>query len=256
MNALEQRLNALERRVAQLQSQTGGGEQLSPNYLTVNTAGQVGASFTGQVNALGIILPESTSATIPPPLTNSIEWQRTDGVPVAFVVANDSSGPVDKPNLLIGAQAPDAGGSSTIVLEAYGSTGSPEAGLSISQVDDGTVASIAGFVDAFSATILDHAGRSTFLQLLSNQELQLAFGAQQLGWAASTSSNVASPAHGLGPPGRVPQLVLLQAQSVPFAAGVVLTPKVTSPGAVTFTMNAEASAAVSGNVTFYWAAIG
>lgn len=84
------RLSRLEQAVSQLQAQAGGGEQLSPNYLTLGPNGQVGANFTGLINALGLILPAGVSTTTPAGV-NEVAWERqSDGAAVATVWAGES----------------------------------------------------------------------------------------------------------------------------------------------------------------------
>lgn len=80
--ALQQQVDALQRQINQL----SGDESLSPNYLTVTPGGQVGANFTGLINALGLIIPASTFPT--PGAQNSIQWiQQSNGAQVASVGA-------------------------------------------------------------------------------------------------------------------------------------------------------------------------
>lgn len=90
VGGLAARLARLEQIVSGLQGQAGGGEQLSPNYLTVDPSGLVGAHFTGLVNALGLIIPESGGAAIQ--LTNSVQWQDPTGVATEIIEGQVNSG--------------------------------------------------------------------------------------------------------------------------------------------------------------------
>lgn len=89
-------LAALQKQVDELQKQINelsGDESLSPNYLTVNPTGQVGANFTGLINALGVVLPLGSFPTPQP--QNSVEWTDTINEIVASMGASLSGGTYD-----------------------------------------------------------------------------------------------------------------------------------------------------------------
>jgi hypothetical protein len=94
LSPLQARIARLEQIVSGLQAQAGGGEALSPNYLTVDSQGRVGASFSGSISAQGVDLPSGTSSVLQP--TNQIIWEPAAGGGVvasigAFINAGDDS---------------------------------------------------------------------------------------------------------------------------------------------------------------------
>lgn len=86
-----------------------------------------------------------------------------------------------------------------------------------------------------------------FLQLLSAQQLALAFGTGTLTFTASDTSAVLTVTHGLG---RAPKAVF--AMSTAFLMWFV----VTSPTTTTFQIQGQVKAAGTGTSGFYWIAIG
>jgi hypothetical protein len=101
------------------------------------------------------------------------------------------------------------------------------------------------------------------LAIVANGDFnRMAAGSTTLTWTGpSTASANATVTHGLtatGGGGVTPKRILLGVQSLPFAAGVVITPKtpVASRGTTTFLLNAEANVAVTGSVVVDWLAIG
>ena len=94
--------NHVPGQAAQIQVTTQGTDDLpsgnplavgiSPNFLTVNSDGTVGATFTGLIQALGLKLPSYVGS--PPrlgPVTNSVQWQRqSDGAAIASITGSSS----------------------------------------------------------------------------------------------------------------------------------------------------------------------
>lgn len=154
--ALAGRLARLEQQVASLLGQVGGGEQLSPNYLTVNAQGQVGASFTGQVTAQGINIE---AAAIPTQL-NQVRWLRqSNGAVLAFIQGSDEQSNFGAGSALVfNARDPDAPGNPVVDLALFG--GLP-AGAGNNSIELN--------VDSLNTmTLLDDLGRSNWLQLDTN----------------------------------------------------------------------------------------
>src|SRR5215469_4121771 len=84
----------LEERVSALESLLGAAisEEGQANYVSVDpTTGQTGATFTGLVHALGLILPAGTTGAATP--QNEVVWSRTtDNAHVAHVWAGMPAG--------------------------------------------------------------------------------------------------------------------------------------------------------------------
>jgi hypothetical protein len=156
------RVTQLERRLANLERQAGGGEQLSANYLTIDpTTGDVGATFTGIINATGgtftgvvtadgLILPSSTVTGGAP--QSSIEWIKTaDGSRVAQIEGfNAQVG-----QRLLQITAGNTGGASLL------------AGLSLLVEDpaQGNQASVQANAGSNFVTLIDQAQNSSFVQI-------------------------------------------------------------------------------------------
>lgn len=155
------RIARLEQIVSQLQGQAGGGEALSPNFLTVTPAGQVGASFTGLVNALGLVLP--TGAVLTPPSINRIIWQRaSDGADTADISAVENSG-LSILQLNTYADAPDT--ATEILLLAR----DPSLGASLEVVAGGASNEfIRANVGSRNVQIIGQDGSSNFVQIASD----------------------------------------------------------------------------------------
>jgi hypothetical protein len=92
--------NHVAGKAAQIQITTQGTDDLpggnplavgiSPNFLTINPDGTVGATFTGLINAQGLILPSYPETTLPAKGAYEIQWQRSsDGAQVAHIIAGD-----------------------------------------------------------------------------------------------------------------------------------------------------------------------
>ena len=65
-------------------------EALIPSYLTVNAQGQVGANFTGQINAQGLIIPEATKSTYS--FLDSVTWEDAASTVQEFLQGSSAGG--------------------------------------------------------------------------------------------------------------------------------------------------------------------
>jgi hypothetical protein len=180
-------LGDLERRVTALEAQATGAETLSPNYLTVDAAGHVGASFTGLINALGLILPAGVVSG--PPLSSQIQWTRqADGALIADLLSYES-GTVDV--LQMDAKATAANYHSLVQLDALGFAGGQTATLYLSSANN-ALAQAKATVLAGSHTVMlvDDAGESSFLQLPSPKQLIAVNGTLSFTWPGSVQAAV------------------------------------------------------------------
>lgn len=110
-------LAELEQRIAALED-LSAGEAGSANYLTI-VNGLVGANFSGQINAAGIIFPAGTS------FVSQIQWIRqSDGAVIASIFGNEISG-VD-PNLTLEAimQSGDTQAEASLIASTNPNVGS------------------------------------------------------------------------------------------------------------------------------------
>jgi hypothetical protein len=176
IQSLQLQIQALQQQMQQVAAMAQGGETLQPTYLTVSPSGQVSASFSGQVNALGLILPAGIASS--PPDTSRVEWRRTsDNALVADVFAYH--------DILLGGDHLQA--------NVYGATNAVAeigaiAGSSISSVTAQAQPGLASvFVQALSktATVLDQSGNSNFLQVPSAR--------QQTMWPQQSASVYVAP---------------------------------------------------------------
>lgn len=81
---------ALERRLAALEKRIGDHtEGILQNFVTINpTTGVTNFNFTGIINALGLIIPAATGASLTSALQNRVEWTDTAGDIIAELFAN------------------------------------------------------------------------------------------------------------------------------------------------------------------------
>lgn len=157
------RIARLEQAVASLQGQAGGGESLSPNYLTLGVDGEVGANFTGVVNALGLTLP--AGVPLAPGPANEISWVRTADGDVVAVLTADTSGALSLRS--IGSPANHA------TSAALQTTDSRIAARDRATGVPASVQANAGIDGAspVTVTIVDENGESNFAQLATASEL-------------------------------------------------------------------------------------
>lgn len=223
------------------------GEQLSPNYLTVDAAGRVGAMFSGLINALGLILPASSIST--PPGQSQIQWQRTsDGAVVAQIYAQDLGGAGGRAGVF--RAAPDGINDTLATIQ----TGAGD-GLFINTTP-GVGSTIDIESNAIATRLIDASGRSKFLQLLgSAQQLQVATGVGTLvfpGGSALPPDVVIT--HGIG---RVP-VVLLGPTRTPDGFSVIANVSDSSVTSTQFTLTGFTPQGnpAAASVSVFWAAIG
>ena len=92
IGSLQQQISQLQEQISLLNQAIGTvkpSESSQQNLLSVTPTGQVQASFSGLVNALGLILPAGGVGTIGP--ANEIIWERqTDGAVLATLSAYDN----------------------------------------------------------------------------------------------------------------------------------------------------------------------
>lgn len=225
LTSILDRLDRLEQ-----QARQPSGEQLTPNYLTLSPTGQIGANFTGIINALGLVLKEATSGSLIP--ASAAVWEDAAGV-VREWIQGFSSGSQHQLALNI----PDPTYPVEIILAGEG--GGLTAGVSV------------GAGGAFPL-LINRLGDSSFLQLLSPQALHLDFGQQTLTWTASNLSATATVSHGLG---TSPQVVLATAVGAP-GPGEVPALNTFSYTSTQFNLNGDVRTSGSFSCNVNWLAIG
>lgn len=187
------RLTELERRIAALeQAQSSGAtpESLSPNYLTVNPDGTIGALFTGGVQMLEEVVLGSEGAVTWTDPTGHIS-ERVDG---------QINGGLHQ--IIVESAAPNSGGSNFAELVANTSEGVLAGGswiqaLALASGDPGAI-----------NIVLDSLGRSSFLQIANPgtpRAIGIDTGLVTVGWAGGVLSNNVTASHNLG---RIPLVVL------------------------------------------------
>jgi hypothetical protein len=240
---LEQRVAALENAIAGLQ----GSEALSPNYLTLDAEGNVGANFSGVIEADGVTLPASNTVALA--AQNEVAWQRTsDGALIADV--GGYAGPSGDVRLILNA-VNAANNQSEISLNATSDGGTLEANLTVAVV--GTPQVFAGLNDGSFVEIIGEGGVSSFLQLAgASRELAIDSGASSLAYAASTGSATTTVNHNLG---RAPIAVVATAMGAP---GFTAVPVFNwfNQATTTFQINGAIQSAFTGNIPFTWIALG
>jgi hypothetical protein len=233
--AIGSSLAALQDRVSRLERQAGGGEQRVPNYLTVGPTGLVGAAFPGGVQMQELNLGAYSIA-------NALGWLDNAGSGnIMEFIAGFLAGGFHA--LLLSAK-PDANDYAQIQLSAKIAGPLASAGIALACGDQsGATAGI---------KLFDSAGESNFLQLLSAQQLQLAYGSFSASFAGSSSTGLTYVNPGLG---RIPKIMLAMVAGVSFPAWVqadiVANWTSTSVG-----LDGVSSANQTGTVTILWAAIG
>lgn len=155
-----------------------GGDSMTPTYLTLSPTGQVGAAFTGLVNALGLVLPASTNFT--PTNTNTVSWT-TDGTQSGGLIAEMFGyGPVSGNEFFtIRGLEEVSGDASGGNLAAIDRNGVIQASIGVQQQNAGAGPLLAGAVvgaGSLSQSILLSDGSSDYLQLGSHQNIKLSFG--------------------------------------------------------------------------------
>lgn len=262
---LQARIARLEQIVSGLQAQAGGGEQLSPNYLTVDAQGRSGASFTGLINALGLILPAAAAPTLPIPAPSSVLWERqSDGAVVAEATAFGVAGS-GQSLILSGFHNAGVGESAAVAVGVGGSpsTGQADASYEVTADSAGNKSHIA-FAGGKTVALLNNlgsglAGGTSFVVNASNvfgsfppgpaTALYINMAVASVTFAASTASGVTQPNHGLPAD---PSVILLSCESD--IASPITAAYAISPGSPFFSLQCRSPAAVSGIQRVSWIA--
>lgn len=161
----------------------------SPNFITINSKGEVTVEFEGKIIALGLVLHEKEFVEA----TNSIEW--LDG---ALVTREKITGA-------------HTGGNHVLQLQAIDSE------LTTTQlqlISNNIQSQLVAVVSLASATILDAGQSSSFLQLRTGVSARhhIEFGVIETEFeGAFVFSNVILVSHGLG---FIPKVVLATAQGL------------------------------------------
>lgn len=216
---LQSRVARLEQAVSSLQGRAGGGEALSPNYLTVDGQGRTGASFSGFINALGLVLP---STPLPAQqATSVVTWDRqSDGAQVARLFGGDQAGGELLQGEARGQLPGDFATASWLTRDSAGN-------FSGIQVTSGTLASDANVEAVASdpahfgqALVINSQQQSDFVQNVAPGNVAVQFGGSTLTWpgGSTVSNTIAQPFT----PGFLP------------VSGIVLTTQTTSAGQANF----------------------
>jgi hypothetical protein len=239
---LEQRVAALEAALAQAIP-----DQVTPNYLTVNPDGTVGASFSGKINAQGVILPPNmTAAQYAQPY--AVEWDETaSGAQVARIWSGAG------------------GGRNDLVIEALTTADNPSAAQLYLQAHDlaGDVSGIqiqAGAIttqSTISLPVLTIAGPnlgSSFVRLPGDMpgDIHINGGNSTIPFTASSTSGNTQIFHGLGNAPEGVGIVSLQAATF----NEVPVFNVFGVTSTYFWVNGWTTAAWTGNAGFFWFALG
>lgn len=259
MNGLEARVGALERSVATLAGQRAGGETRTPSYLTITPTGQVGADFTGLINALGLIIPAGIS-TQPQP-QNQIVWEETNGGIVANIFAADFAGETElslqseNP-----AQNPSGGGAVTLESQATQgiatlSAGGPgAAALTAEFVVSAGAAGGSAILQALafnsSAIVIDNQQRSNFVQLPTASETFLQTGGVSFGLSGPgyTGPYAVTFPHAFA----VNPVVVVSIQPTG-AANTITSSEIVSPTTTGFSVDINST--ITQSVIVYWIAL-
>lgn len=220
VGGLLQRLQRLEQAVSALQAQAGGGEQLSPNYLTLGPDGEVGANFTGLINALGLIIPAGIAQQPPQVASDQIVWeaQGPSGGIFTANVQGYSTGPAGSGTRSIQVQsiAVGDGDINYALLGALSDAGDPNQGqdgaaIQVSQLDRGGVGppgsigagtEVSMFVGPLPRMLVDATGRSSFVQVglpSIPRGVELSFGTTNVTFSGGNSSNLVTAIAGMDP---------------------------------------------------------
>lgn len=222
--------------------------------LAINADGT--AQLAGAVNAQGVILPIGGAS---PSLINSVAWHDAGGSQSGLIESfQDTPGSYE----LLVSENGLAGGAATINLQAALLSAIGNQSLAAIHIystpDNGPDPSTAVVAEArdktgndYSAILLDATGASSFLQLLSAQNLHLTVGQQNLTWPSSQTATPVNVTHGLG---GTPQIVL--ATIATSLTGTVAHAMAYAYNATTFTLGAFASISNGNTIPFAWAAIG
>jgi hypothetical protein len=259
-------LQSILRRLDRLEARPTLSEALSANYITSDAAGNIGATFSGAIVAHGgVLLDTFTQAGSPmlrpQPVPSMVQWNRPgaggpgpgDGAVTGDITSIQHFLPNTGTRLSLTAENPDGTGVVSIVsLFANGVDATQQATLIV----QGGRASGSGANTTYvnvsnqQRTIVDDTGASSFLQLLSAQKLQIAFGGSSGTFTASNVSATLAVAHGLS---GSPVFVGLQAENTNF-----IGTNLASVSATNFVVQLfyTPGTNISGTFNFGWVAIG
>ncbi len=172
------RIAALEARLARVEARTARrSEALQANYLTIDPVTKViGATFTGLINALGLILPAGSGAA--PPTTNRIIWQRaSDGAAIADLFGYSSGGIEELDVNSYSGHLGDIAVSRLVAKDFQGNRGyiGINKGDSTNRNDQAYIL-FEGTNPSQSVIIFDRTGASDFLQSRSAQSGKISYG--------------------------------------------------------------------------------
>ena len=254
MPTLDEQVASLEQRFAELEAATLA-DTISPNYLTVNPNGTVGANFTGHVAAAGVDLPAGVSAS--PPSDSRVRWlSQTDGAVLADLTAFTSGQRL----LAQSVYAPD-NDQAGIWLDARDATNNSAAGIHLVSSPG---ANPNGYIDINAGTkliggyefpaqqrrIIDSNGVSNFLQLPGAANLQLQLGTLAFNLAANAWAGFVQsfPALFTGP------VYVVFSPAVSVGANNTFFAELVTVRDDAFQINAYCT--VPANGQFYWLALG
>lgn len=209
----------------------------TPNFFSVNAAGEPTAEFEGKLVANGLSLQEQGVTEEPPLPINSIEWLRN-------AIARER----------IYGKATSENEFHNLILEALGNFAKSKITLKGSDfAENPSTATIT--LGSLVKLILNSEGKSDFLQLAAPQQLAMNGGRAlaAFGGVPSTTSGEVTVSHGLG---RTPIVIMLFPNAA--APGVVLG--AVAPDAnkntVNFKFTATSNIGVTGNQPIEWLAFG
>jgi hypothetical protein len=181
----QDRIAELEQRIAALEAQAVA-DTLQPNVITVAANGQIGADFSGDVQARTFSMEASNSlASIT--VTNEIRWLRqSDGALIATVGAGAVGPPPPNNNgeiLAVSVYAQGADQKTELDLQTIGTDGIPVSLVQIRGSTDAAPASNTIWVQArdaggaySEALLIDGDNNSSFVQMASAQKLEVRLG--------------------------------------------------------------------------------
>lgn len=172
--------NHVPGQVAQVQITAQGAEDLppnplgvsvTPNFLTINADGTVGATFSGIIKAKGVSLPPKADPAVAPGPANQVTWQRTsDGASVAIVTAWDRPGVPDAGIQIYGGAKSDLSAAETNTYAELIAAGQSSANLIVAGTDTSlssgaSVSASAGQLGGQgNVLIISQDNRSSFIQ--------------------------------------------------------------------------------------------
>lgn len=171
---LQAQILQLEQRLTDLESQLQGSEQIAPNYLTVDADGTVGASFSGYIQAQGLAMLEqlASGGLQPPSVPSQVQWTRAGaGFVPAWIGAQHVGPPPGGTDIDYLVSQVSSNTWARNLLQAVQNSSGQTALLQVQATS--TAQQVFAGAGAQSPTIIDQAGNSNFLQLLSSRALYL-----------------------------------------------------------------------------------